>query len=176
MLNFSMKKMVSLGALALLGTALSLAAQTVDPAADEPAAVKPLAKPKMPAEVVYESSVGEVRFPHRAHVKMKCPTCHHQIHAAELNTPHDEYLDSAWINCQTCHSETSEFSGKYYKCSHCHHAAPQNISDETLSSKVVTHESCWQCHDTGTGVAASESCGKCHLRGEAVPADASPTP
>ena len=171
MLSVSVKTMVSLGAAALLSATLNLSAQS-----EQPAAPKPAAKPKMPDVVVYESSVGDVHFPHRAHLKKKCKTCHHQIHAAELNTPHDEYLDSAWINCRTCHTESSEFTGKYYKCSSCHHPAPQNISDETLSSKVVIHKSCWQCHDSGTGVAASESCGKCHMRGDEQLADASPSP
>ena len=49
---------------------------------------------------VSQSSVGEVHFPHRAHVKQKCVTCHHQIHAEALDTPHDDYLDSSWIH--TC--------------------------------------------------------------------------
>ena len=119
---------------------------------------------KIPKEIVYSSSVGEVRFPHRAHIKQKCVTCHHQIHAEALDTPHDDYLDSSWIHCRTCHDPDTELSGKYYKCSECHHSTPENIADETLSAKVVIHEICWSCHEAGTGVEASESCGDCHVK------------
>jgi hypothetical protein len=179
MLNVIMKFLVPVAAAVLLVMAPGLLAQDEKPAeatASQPAAAERKAKPKMPDEVIYESSVGEVRFPHRAHVKKKCVTCHHQIHAEALVTPHDDYLDSAWINCQTCHTDSSQFTGKYYRCSDCHHPAPQNISDETLSAKVVTHESCWKCHQTGTGVKASQSCGECHQHREAAPPDTEPSP
>lgn len=122
------------------------------------------AGPAMPAEIVFPSAIGEVRFPHRAHLKKKCVRCHHSIHADSLETPHDSYLDSSWIHCQTCHDSNPERSGKYYKCSECHHAAPENIADETLSSKVVIHKSCWQCHEAGTGAQASQACNQCHIK------------
>jgi hypothetical protein len=120
-------------------------------------------------EILIESSVGYVIFPHDFHVtgvEMECVECHHQIHAVELDTPHPDYLDSSWINCQACHSPESVTSPTYYKCSACHHTNPNNIADETLSSKVVVHKNCWKCHETGTGVKASEGCTDCHVKEE----------
>jgi hypothetical protein len=132
------------------------------PAADQaPAKPKP-AKPRMPNEITYTSEVGDVRFPHKLHMKMGCNKCHHQIHAEPLDTPHQDYLDSSWIKCEICHGADAETRSKYYKCSGCHHSDLENIADETLSSKVVVHKSCWQCHQAGTGVAASEGCSDCH--------------
>ncbi len=128
----------------------------------------PAASAAFPDEIVFRSSVGDVLFPHKKHRKMRCGKCHHQVHAEELNTPHEEYLKSSWINCQTCHSPASEKRSRYYRCSDCHHSAPQNIADETLSSKVVIHKSCWKCHKTGTGVKASEGCVDCHVKEETV--------
>ncbi len=123
-------------------------------------AAGPVAMP--PAEVFYPSEVGDVRFPHAKHVKMGCQQCHHQIQAAVLETPHRDYLDSTWIHCQTCHSEAAASGSAFYKCSHCHHSDPNDIADETLSSKVVTHKSCWKCHQSGTGPEASKGCSSCH--------------
>jgi hypothetical protein len=124
----------------------------------------------IPDEIVFPSSVGEVRFPHRAHVKKKCITCHHQIHAGALDTPHEAYLDSSSVHCRTCHDSSPELSGKYYKCSECHHSVPANIADETLSAKVVIHQRCWQCQEAGSGVAASASCDGCHVKDTAATA------
>jgi hypothetical protein len=117
-----------------------------------------------PGEVIFESSVGDVLFPHDKHVAMGCQLCHHQIRAAELETPHPDYMDSSWIHCRTCHSEEAASGGAFYKCSQCHHAEPTDIADETLSAKVVTHKSCWKCHQSGTGVEASKGCGDCHQK------------
>ena len=131
---------------------------------DSPAVVSDL-----PDEITMESSVGRVVLPHDIHVKdkkLKCVVCHHQIHAAELDTPHPDYLDSSGSNCQTCHGTNSETRKKYYKCSKCHHSDPDDISDETLSSKVVIHESCWNCHEQGTGAEASKGCSDCHIKDE----------
>jgi hypothetical protein len=122
-----------------------------------------------PDEITLKSSVGNVLLPHKVHVKdvkLKCPVCHHQIRAAELDTPHPGYLTSAQVNCQTCHASPAEKRKKYYKCSDCHHSEPENIADETLSSKVVIHKSCWKCHETGTGVEASKGCSDCHDKEE----------
>ncbi len=124
---------------------------------------------EMPDEISFTSEVGTVLFPHNLHVKaleIECAQCHHQIHAMELDTPHPDYLTSSWINCQTCHDTNSETSKKYYKCSDCHHSEPDNIADETLSSKVVMHKSCWKCHETGSGIKASEGCSDCHVKEE----------
>ena len=126
----------------------------------------PPATPVMPDAVTYESSAGNVLFPHSTHLKFGCAACHHQIHASVLDTPHPDYLKSSWINCQDCHDTKSETSSNYYKCSDCHHADPEDISDETLSSKVVIHQSCWKCHKSGTGAKASEGCGDCHVKEE----------
>lgn len=120
-------------------------------------------------EILIESSVGYVIFPHDFHVtgvEMECVECHHQIHAKELDTPHPDYLTSSWINCQSCHNPKSETDKIYYLCSECHHTNPNNIADETLSSKVVVHKSCWKCHDTQTGVEASQGCVDCHVKEE----------
>jgi hypothetical protein len=117
-----------------------------------------------PQEVIFESAVGDVHFPHDRHINMGCQLCHHQIKAAELETPHPGYLDSTWINCQTCHGEAAADRNPFYRCSHCHHSEPTDIADETLSAKVVTHKSCWKCHQSGTGVEASEGCSDCHAQ------------
>ena len=120
-------------------------------------------------EIVIESSVGYVIFPHDFHVtgvEMECVECHHQIHAVELDTPHPDYLMSSWINCQACHNPDSASDQVYYQCGECHHTDQDNIADETLSSKVVVHKSCWKCHDTRTGVEASQGCVDCHVKEE----------
>jgi hypothetical protein len=126
-------------------------------------------EPEMPDEITFKSSVGDVLFPHNVHVEdeeMECSECHHQIHAKELETPHPDYLTSSWINCQNCHNPNLETKKMSYNCSDCHHSDPDNIADETLSSKVVIHKSCWECHEAGTGVEASEVCGDCHVKDE----------
>ncbi len=156
-----------LGALLFLAFSPLCYPQDVQQAESVPAerqSESPAAVLDIPDEITIESSVGNVLFPHKAHVKFKCKRCHHQIHALELDTPHPDYLKSSWISCQDCHNTNSEDTNKYYKCSDCHHAEPENIADETLSSKVVVHKSCWKCHKTGTGAKASESCGDCHVK------------
>ncbi len=127
----------------------------------------PPSKPGVPDEIIFESSVGKVLFPHRAHVeevKMECAECHHQIHAMELATPHPDYLTSSWISCQICHNPDTATGTKYYKCRDCHQSDPNNIADETLSSKVVTHKNCWACHESGIGAEASRGCVDCHVK------------
>jgi DnaJ-class molecular chaperone len=76
--------------------------------------------------------------------------------------PHAEYFEDFWIKCETCHTNpTTEASPQ--PCSNCHHASPIDASDESLSSKVVVHRSCWRCHESGTGSEASIGCVLCHL-------------
>ncbi|MDH3269504.1 MAG: hypothetical protein OEM46_11695 [Ignavibacteria bacterium] len=119
----------------------------------------------IPEEITFPSNVGEVIFPHQFHiedVEMDCVECHHQINAEVLSTPHPEYFKSSWINCEICHNESGQIEQKIYTCSECHHPSPENIADETLSSKVVIHKSCWVCHEVGTGTEASEICSNCH--------------
>lgn len=145
-------------------------AQAQDPAVaarPEAPAARPAGRPKLPNVIVFESSVGEVHFPHRVHQKMGCQKCHHQIHAKDLITPHDEYLTYSWVSCRDCHNEAENHS-TYYGCAKCHHSNLENIADETLNAKVVVHKSCWKCHLSGTGAEASERCGYCHLGPEPV--------
>jgi DnaJ-class molecular chaperone len=125
----------------------------------------PARRPKLPGDITFESSVGRVLFPHKVHQRMGCQKCHHQIHAKDLITPHDEYLTYSWVNCRDCHDETQNHSA-YYGCAKCHHSNLENIADETLNAKVVVHKSCWKCHLSGTGVEASERCSFCHLKDE----------
>jgi len=153
---------VSMGVLLLLTFSLPCYSQEVEQAGTD-------AGPDVPDKVTIESSLGAVLLPHKVHVKdvkLKCNVCHHQIHATELDTPHPDYLASSRVSCQTCHETNSETRKKYYKCSHCHHSETDDIADETLSSKVVVHKSCWKCHETGTGVEASKGCSDCHLKEE----------
>jgi Zn finger protein HypA/HybF involved in hydrogenase expression len=148
---------------------LAIHSQETDPAASAPqeAPAKPPARrPKMPNVITFESSVGNVSFPHKVHQRMGCQKCHHQIHAKDLETPHDEYLTYSWVNCRDCHDESQNHS-IYYGCAKCHHSNLENIADETLSAKVVVHKSCWKCHLSGTGVEASERCSFCHEKEQA---------
>jgi hypothetical protein len=162
---------VSLGLLFLLVFSLTANSQEVGQtgavpgeAPQEVSSDPPAPAPAMPGEVIFESSAGNVLFPHMVHLKFGCVACHHQIQAGERDTPHPDYLTSSWINCQSCHNENSQSGSQYYKCSDCHHSEPENIADETLSSKVVIHKSCWKCHQSGTGAQASEGCGECHVK------------
>jgi hypothetical protein len=139
------------------------------PGAEEIRSESPTANLDIPGEVLFESSVGDVLFSHKMHVEeleVVCAECHHQIHAKTFDTPHPDYLSSSWSNCQTCHNEDSASSNEYFKCSDCHVSDPDSIADETLSSKVVTHRSCWKCHESGTGVEASQGCSGCHVKKE----------
>ena len=165
-----LKFCVSLGVLFLLTFSYSSYSQEVKQTGTVPEKVQPdspASVPDMPDEITIESSVGNVVLPHDVHVKnskLKCVECHHEIHAKELDTPHPDYLTSSRANCRTCHEINSENRKKYYKCSHCHHSDLDDIADETLSSKVVIHKSCWKCHEAGTGVQASQGCGNCHAK------------
>ncbi|HLG32108.1 MAG TPA: hypothetical protein VI362_03640 [Ignavibacteriaceae bacterium] len=120
---------------------------------------------EIPEEIKFPSTVGRVLFPHQMHIddlEIECVECHHQINAKILVTPHSDYVKSSWIKCEICHKESGQIEQKIFTCSECHHPSPVSIADETLSSKVVIHESCWECHEVGTGSEASEICGECH--------------
>ena len=111
--------------------------------------------------------LGDVRFPHELHydtLELECESCHHETQATELEIPHQEYFEDFWINCAICHRESPATSGPL-ACSQCHHRSPTDIADETLSAKVVIHQSCWECHEVGTGPQASQSCPTCHTGG-----------
>ena len=108
--------------------------------------------------------LGDVRFPHGLHfgdLEFECSECHHETNAAGLAIPHEEYFADFWINCKTCHRDTKS-PVPAQSCSNCHHGSPTDIADETLSTKVVVHRSCWRCHEVGTGQPASRTCKSCH--------------
>lgn len=162
------------GVLVVAGWSLPAYSQVAEPAQQEqpePAQQEqpppaPAARPKLPSVITFESSLGDVLFPHKVHQKMGCKNCHHQIHAKTLDTPHEEYLTYSWVNCQDCHDADTAISTSYYGCDHCHHSNLENIADETLTAKVVIHKSCWNCHLSGTGAEASERCSFCHEQAE----------
>jgi len=126
--------------------------------------------PESPDVIVSPSSVGEVVFPHQMHsedLEIPCAECHHETDAVRLQMPHEDYLEDFWIDCTTCHHE-SETPACPQDCSACHHSSPHTTADETMSAKVVTHQSCWKCHEVATGSDASRNCGVCH-QGAATP-------
>ena len=119
--------------------------------------------PSVAPELVFPSSVGEVVFPHKVHfndMEIACESCHHETNARMLDIPHREYFADFWIDCTTCH-HPSDQPRRAMSCSACHHC-PVHCADETLSSKVVIHQSCWGCHEIGVGAEASSSCVTCH--------------
>jgi hypothetical protein len=125
-------------------------------------------QPAMPNQVTevieWSSAAGDVSFPHRFHaedLEIACADCHHETNAGRLDMPHAEFFDDFWIRCESCHEETGTRTPSQ-ACSVCHHDSPVTIADETLSSKVVIHRSCWTCHEVATGAQASESCRNCH--------------
>jgi hypothetical protein len=137
------------------------------PAAPSSAQAKPSGSvgAEIPDVINIPSAAGEVVFQHQKHTterSIKCVECHHQINAKKLTTPHPDYMTSSWIKCSICHKETSSLKQKIFACSACHHTNLANIADETLSTKVVVHKKCWNCHEAGTGVDASKSCVTCH--------------
>lgn len=118
----------------------------------------------VPPILASPSCIGEVIFPHEMHfedIGIPCEDCHHEVNATKLDMPHSNYFDDFWIDCLACHGESGRPSTSQ-SCSTCHHSDPTGIADETLSSKVVIHKSCWQCHEMGTGNEASSACPTCH--------------
>jgi len=115
--------------------------------------------------ITFWARIGVVEFPHKMHSEdfgMDCVECHHETNAAKLDMPHQDYFDDFWIDCSTCHKSNGDTVMEPQACSTCHHTDPTGIADESLSSKVVIHKLCWECHDSGTGQEASESCISCH--------------
>lgn len=118
----------------------------------------------VPEVIVSPAPVGTVEFAHQMHVEdleIPCADCHHETNAAKLQMPHEDYLEDFWMDCTTCHHE-SESPACPQTCSACHHSAPHTIADETMSAKVVIHQSCWTCHEVATGPDASRNCVFCH--------------
>jgi hypothetical protein len=119
----------------------------------------------VPSIITSPSSAGEVVFPHQQHYEdfeVECKNCHHETNAAKLNMPHENYFNDFWIDCKICHHKGGSGKLQAQACSKCHHSTPSNIADQTLSSKVVIHKNCWECHEIGTGKEASENCQICH--------------
>ena len=119
---------------------------------------------EIPAVIVSPSCAGDVQFPHQMHfddMGIPCEDCHHEVNATKLDMPHGDYFDDFWIDCSSCHGESGTPSTSQ-ACSTCHHTDPTGIADETLSSKVVIHKSCWTCHEMSTGAEASAVCSSCH--------------
>jgi hypothetical protein len=115
--------------------------------------------------ITFWARIGVVEFPHEMHSEdfgMECVECHHETNAAALKIPHMDYFDDFWIDCSECHKPNGDTVMEPQSCSVCHHTDPTGIADESLSSKVVIHKLCWDCHDSGTGADASESCSSCH--------------
>jgi hypothetical protein len=148
-----------------------------------PAAIQDTLTPQLQETIRVSSYLGEVEFPHLDHVDafgLACGDCHHETNAAALAIPHEDYFDDFWIDCATCHHEPGSASLEAQACSNCHPARPQNLADETRSAKVVIHQNCWECHDSGTGAEASSNCAFCHtgprLRFNPVEAGSEETP
>lgn len=138
-------------------------------AADRPEAV--------PEQIVSPASVGEVVFPHRAHVEdygLECVECHHETRAAALASPHPGYFEDSAVNCSVCH-RGADGPLAAQDCSVCHHPRPASLTDEVASAKVAIHHTCWRCHEPATGAEASANCSLCHQHersAAAVPAAA----
>jgi hypothetical protein len=110
------------------------------------------------------SVIPRAVFPHDDHVTrfgLKCRQCHHETDARVLQTPHPNYLSGNGVQCGTCHHSSSE-PHRAQGCSNCHPVTPGDAADETLSAKVVIHETCWRCHQVARGAAASRTCSGCH--------------
>jgi hypothetical protein len=111
------------------------------------------------------SFIGKLNFPHDNHTSafgVKCKDCHHEISARKITIPHENYFTDFWINCKICHNAPRNVQGEQ-KCLNCHKTAMKNSADETMSSKVVIHVTCWKCHEVGKGQTASANCKKCHI-------------
>jgi hypothetical protein len=121
----------------------------------------------VPPNIVSPSSVGEVVFPHLKHVQeynLECVTCHHETRAAALDMPHPQYFNDFWIDCKICHQSAEGAALGPAPCSKCHPSSPRNVADQTVSSKVAIHRSCWVCHEPGSGEKATATCSLCHNR------------
>ena len=121
------------------------------------------AQEMMPDRIASPASIGEVDFPHRAHVEdygFDCVECHHETRAAALVTPHPQYLRDESVDCGTCHDQSAPLEAR--SCSACHGARIATVAEDSLSAKVAIHQTCWRCHEPATGAAASASCTLCH--------------
>jgi len=119
----------------------------------------------IPKEMTFPASAGAVTFHHEMHIRdlgLKCVECHHSMDAKQLVTPHPDYMKRTSVKCESCHGKPGGANQNIYSCSGCHGTNPMGIADETLSTKVVIHKQCGNCHVMGTGKDASKACEKCH--------------
>ena len=117
-----------------------------------------------PAEPLPSTAMPKARFPHDEHVTLRhleCKECHHETNAHRLDTPHPEYLSGNGIECSVCHHGTDQ-PREPEACGDCHPVTPPSVADETLSAKVVIHETCWRCHPIGDQPNAQGVCLTCH--------------
>jgi hypothetical protein len=128
------------------------------------------------------SLIKTAAFPHDEHVTrfgLKCKQCHHETDAKALVTPHAAYLTGNGVTCTACHHRAGEPRAAQ-GCSNCHRATISDAADETetLSAKVVIHQTCWRCHALVKGAAASRTCDGCHVGagGKAAPPKPSSRP
>lgn len=143
------------------GTVLIVSLSSGQEAADETAQDESAASKASLAEVVFPPPAV---FDHDFHiddVELECVECHHETEALRLVTPHEEYFEDLWITCEACH-HSDEVDVDPQACVECHPRSPSGIKEQIISAKVATHLSCWECHDSGTGVEASENCSFCH--------------
>jgi c(7)-type cytochrome triheme protein len=127
----------------------------------------------VPESIVSPASVGEVVFPHRAHVDdygFDCVECHHETRAAALATPHPGYLEDSGVDCAVCHGQSTPLAAR--TCSACHGSSIETVASDSLSAKVAIHRTCWKCHEPATGAEASAGCALCHARPEHAAAPA----
>ncbi len=117
-----------------------------------------------PDTVTFPSHVGEVTFPHAMHVEdlgIDCTDCHHPVTAPKLDTPHPKTFESCSVRCDTCHGR-KDTEPADHRCTTCHTKTVDAAHDAIPSVKVALHETCFTCHEVGTGPDASGSCANCH--------------
>ena len=105
--------------------------------------------PRAPKVVVFESSLGPVRFDHAHHVRdlnLECPTCHHPRPGEAKPQPRAERPEA----CRKCHQERSEtaegdppsfYDVKMKLCRGCH------LDRKTVDRDSRAPTDCEQCHD-----------------------------
>jgi hypothetical protein len=158
---YSTNSLVAAVIFLILGSLLVFSTTTQD---------EPQAQPK--DIIISPSSLGAVSFPHKLHfedLEIECATCHHETNAVRLEMPHENYYINFRIDCQLCHRKDGTAATQAQSCSNCHLEVPNSVADETLSSKVVIHKHCWECHEISVGEEAGRSCTTCHIKDPGLP-------